>query len=130
MQVFECVQNKSFMRSGRLWIFAKHLCFYSNLFGNEQKITIRASDIITVKSAVSATIEIETKHSKIKFSSFNSKSHKDNAVELIQKVTFFFVFCFLFFLLFDTAQLRIPAMQKGVRGDTKQMRFILIKNDM
>ena len=53
---FSCAYEKHFLKQGRLYVSTRFLCFYSNLFGFEEKLRIPYSDIVAVRRERTALV--------------------------------------------------------------------------
>ena len=91
MTDIECGLKKSWHKSGRLWIFAEHMCYYSQMFGSEQKIlikneAIRDVKVLKAKTAVGSSIDIQTKTDHCRLTSFKSKDGFEKCGRLIRNI--------------------------------------------
>ena len=87
----ECGLKKSWFKGGRLWIFAGHMCFYSLMFGSEQKILIKNEGIrdvkvLKAKTAAKSSIDIGTKTGRCCLTSFKSKDGFEKCIRLIRNI--------------------------------------------
>ena len=87
----ECGLKKSWFKGGRLWIFAGHMCFYSLMFGSEQKILIKNEGIrdvkvLKAKTAAKSSIDIGTKTGRCCLTSFKSKDGFEKCMRLIRNI--------------------------------------------
>ncbi|KAL6981324.1 GRAM domain-containing protein [Sarracenia purpurea var. burkii] len=85
IQDFNCALQESFLLQGHMYLFGRHVCFYSNLFGFETKKVIRFHEVTSVRRAKAAgifptSIEIMAGGKKYYFTSFLSR---DEAFKLI-----------------------------------------------
>lgn len=85
LQDFNCAFQESILLQGHMYLFAHHICFYSNIFGFETKKVIPFNEITSVKRAKTAgifpnAIEIIAGGKKYFFASFLSR---DEAFKLI-----------------------------------------------
>lgn len=53
---FSCAYEKHFLKQGRLYVSTRFLCFYSNLFGFEEKLRIPYADIVAVRREKTALV--------------------------------------------------------------------------
>ncbi|KAH9300384.1 hypothetical protein KI387_011967, partial [Taxus chinensis] len=82
---FNCAVQKNILLQGHMYLFVHHVCFYSNIFGYEEKKIIPLRDITAVEKAKTAgifpnAIEIVAWGKKHFFGSFLSR---DEAYRLI-----------------------------------------------
>ncbi|KAM7512181.1 hypothetical protein LguiB_011056 [Lonicera macranthoides] len=85
IQDFNCALQENFLLQGHMYLFVHHICFYSNLFGFENKKMIHFQEITSVRRAKTAAIfptaiEIIAAEKKYFFTSFLSR---DEAFKLI-----------------------------------------------
>lgn len=85
VQDFNCAFQESILLQGHMYLFVRHICFYSNIFGFETKKIIAFKEITSVKRAKTAgifptAIEIFAGGRKYFFASFLSR---DEAFKLI-----------------------------------------------
>ncbi|KAL5728308.1 GRAM domain-containing protein [Ranunculus cassubicifolius] len=85
VQDFNCAFQESILLQGHMYLFFRHICFYSNIFGFETKKTIPLDELTCVRKAKTAAIfpnaiEIVAGGKKYFFASFLSR---DEAYRLI-----------------------------------------------
>lgn len=85
VQDFNCALQENFILQGHMYLFIRHICFYSNLFGFETKKIIPFDEVTSVKRAKTAgifptAIELIASEKKYFFTSFLSR---DEAFKLI-----------------------------------------------
>ncbi|XP_073146203.1 protein VASCULAR ASSOCIATED DEATH 1, chloroplastic isoform X2 [Henckelia pumila] len=85
IQDFNCALQENFLLQGHMYLFAHHICFYSNLFGFETKKIIPFLEVTSVRRANAVAvfptaIEIIAGGKKYFFTSFLSR---DEAFRLI-----------------------------------------------
>ncbi|KAI3693204.1 hypothetical protein L6452_33035 [Arctium lappa] len=85
IQDFNCALQENFILQGHMYLFIRHICFYSNLFGFETKKIIPFDELTSVKRAKTAgifptAIELIASEKKYFFTSFLSR---DEAFKLI-----------------------------------------------
>ncbi|KAF9613095.1 hypothetical protein IFM89_005574 [Coptis chinensis] len=85
VQDFNCAFQESILLQGHMYLFVRHICFYSNIFGFETKKTIPFNEVTCVRKAKTAgifpnAIEIVAGGKKNFFASFLSR---DEAYRLI-----------------------------------------------
>ncbi|PIA50207.1 hypothetical protein AQUCO_01300740v1 [Aquilegia coerulea] len=85
IQDFNCAFQESILLQGHMYLFIRHICFYSNIFGFETKKTIPLNEMTCVRKAKTAgifpnAIEIVAGGKKYFFASFLSR---DEAYRLI-----------------------------------------------
>ncbi|KAF5188422.1 Vascular associated death 1 protein [Thalictrum thalictroides] len=85
IQDFNCAFQESILLQGHMYLFIRHICFYSNIFGFETKKTIPFNEMTCVRKAKTAgifptAIEIVAGVKKYFFASFLSR---DEAYRLI-----------------------------------------------
>lgn len=85
IQDFNCALQENFILQGHMYLFIRHICFYSNLFGFETKKIIPFDEVSSVKRAKTAgifptAIELVASEKKYFFTSFLSR---DEAFKLI-----------------------------------------------
>lgn len=104
---FGCVCHRSFLWTGRMWIFERRVCFYSNLFGKEVEVrdvayilppnnphfvqlNIKGEEIEHVRPytiiAIQSALEIQTSTKRHRFTHFQTRPMRDHAIELIARV--------------------------------------------
>ncbi|KAI4364494.1 hypothetical protein MLD38_020576 [Melastoma candidum] len=82
---FNCAYQENILVQGHMYLFAHHICFYSNIFGFETKKIIHFSEITSVKRAKTAgifpnAIEIYAGGKKYFFASFLSRDEAFNLI--------------------------------------------------
>ncbi|CAG8456018.1 7391_t:CDS:2 [Funneliformis mosseae] len=82
---YGCALQKEILVQGRLYVSAKHVCFYANIFGWVTILVIAFSDILSIEKKMTAfvipnAVLISTLHAKHFFTSFLSR---DPAFELM-----------------------------------------------
>eukprot|EP00899_Mesostigma_viride_P000531 jgi/Mesvir1/10479/Mv21719-RA.1 len=85
VEEFMCAMQRKILHQGHMYLFDKHVCFYSNIFGYEKKKCIPLTDVTAVRKAKTAlivpnAIEIMAGGKRNFFASFLSR---DEAYRLI-----------------------------------------------
>ncbi|XP_022770172.1 protein VASCULAR ASSOCIATED DEATH 1, chloroplastic-like isoform X3 [Durio zibethinus] len=89
VQDFNCAFQESILLQGHMYLFARYICFYSNIFGFETKKIIPFNEVTSVKRAKTAgifpnAIEIFAGGKKVYF--FASFLSRDEAFKLINDI--------------------------------------------
>ena len=84
---FSCAYEKRFLKQGRLYVSTRYLCFYSNLFGFEEKLRIPYAEIVAVRREKTAliidnAIYVTTADAEYQFRSFWDR---DSTIAIVER---------------------------------------------
>lgn len=88
---YSCAISRTILTHGRMFISANFVCFYSNIFGSETKVVIRAADIVSARAAslisiIPNSIEIVTATMPTEPYVFTSFYARDEVLQVLQSI--------------------------------------------